>query len=164
MCVCVSHSVMSNSLWPHGLTVHRILKAIILEWVAISFSRAFSPPRDGTWVSYIAGRIYHLSHQGNQFHFILGLKMEKMEIFFNEKSAHIPVFTPLSIKYFFCLWLLLRFSVSSWILKVNMIWFGVITCICVHTFAWGLWGWFNAAKFYSNYWNNDLMPPFLWGT
>ena len=39
VCVCVSHSVVSDSLWPHGLEPTRILQAIILEWVAISFSK-----------------------------------------------------------------------------------------------------------------------------
>ena len=34
-----------------GSSVHRILQAKILEWVAISFSRASSQPRDWTWVS-----------------------------------------------------------------------------------------------------------------
>ena len=36
---------------------HRILQARILEWVAISFSRGSSSPRDQTWVSRIAGRV-----------------------------------------------------------------------------------------------------------
>ena len=36
---------------------HRILQAWILEWVAISFSRGSSSPRDQTWVSCIAGRV-----------------------------------------------------------------------------------------------------------
>ena len=35
-----------------------ILQARILEWVAISFSRGSSQPRDGTWVSCIAGRLF----------------------------------------------------------------------------------------------------------
>ena len=39
-----------------GSSVHEILQARILEWVAISFSRGFSWPRDRTWVSCIAGR------------------------------------------------------------------------------------------------------------
>ena len=34
-------------------SVHGILQARILEWVAISFSRGSSPPRDQTFVSYI---------------------------------------------------------------------------------------------------------------
>ena len=39
-----------------GSSVHGILQARILEWVAISFSRGFSRPRDQTQVSHIAGR------------------------------------------------------------------------------------------------------------
>ena len=43
--VCVSYSILSNSLRPRGLysspgsSAHRILQAIILEWVAIPFSK-----------------------------------------------------------------------------------------------------------------------------
>ena len=48
-----------------GSSVHGILQARILEWVAISFSRASSRPRDGTQVSCIGRQtLYHLSHQG----------------------------------------------------------------------------------------------------
>ena len=107
--ICVSHSVMSDSLRPHGLvacqvplfmefsrqeywiqiitlytsnvcsvakscpslcdimdcsppgfSVHGILQARILEWVAISFSRRSSWPRDQTHVSCIGRQIlYH---------------------------------------------------------------------------------------------------------
>ena len=39
-------SVVSNSLQPHDYTVHGILQAGILEWVAFPFSRASSQPRD----------------------------------------------------------------------------------------------------------------------
>jgi len=45
---------MDNS--PPGSSVHRVLQARILEWVAIPFSRGSSQPRDQTQVSYIAGR------------------------------------------------------------------------------------------------------------
>ena len=51
-------SVVSDSLRPHGHTVHGILQARILEWVAFSFSRGSSQPRDGTQFSLIAGRFY----------------------------------------------------------------------------------------------------------
>ena len=37
-------------------SVHRIFQARVLEWVAISFSRGSSQPRDRTWVSHIVGR------------------------------------------------------------------------------------------------------------
>ena len=39
---------------PTGYSVHRILQARILEWVAISFSRRSSQPRNQTQVSCIA--------------------------------------------------------------------------------------------------------------
>ena len=77
VCVCVrerekerererereSHSVMFGSLQPHGLyppgsSVHEIFQARILEWVAISFFRGSSQPRDPTQVSHTADRFF----------------------------------------------------------------------------------------------------------
>ena len=52
-----SHSVMPDSLLPHGL-VHGILQVIILEWVAFPFSRGSSQPKDQTQISRIAGRFF----------------------------------------------------------------------------------------------------------
>ena len=43
---------------PMDYTVHGIPKSRKLEWVVIPFSRAYSKPRDGTQVSYIAGRFF----------------------------------------------------------------------------------------------------------
>ena len=43
---------------PTGYTVHGILQASILEWVAFPFSRGSSQPRDQTQVSHIAGRFF----------------------------------------------------------------------------------------------------------
>ena len=40
---------------PMDYTVHGILQARILEWVAFPFSRGSSQPRDQTQVSHIAG-------------------------------------------------------------------------------------------------------------
>ena len=51
-----SCSVVSNSLWPMDYTVHGILQARKLEWIAFPFSRVSSQPRDSTQVSHIAGR------------------------------------------------------------------------------------------------------------
>ena len=45
---------------PPGSSVHGILQARVLEWVAISFSSGSSPPRDRTQVSHIAGRRFNL--------------------------------------------------------------------------------------------------------
>ena len=59
--VSENHSVMSNTLWPHGLyspprsSIHETLPARILEWVAVPFSRGSSQPRDQTQVSHSAG-------------------------------------------------------------------------------------------------------------
>ena len=39
-----------------GFSVHGIFQAKVLEWIAISFSRGSSRPRNRTWVSCIAGR------------------------------------------------------------------------------------------------------------
>ena len=44
--------------WTVGSTVHGILQARILEWVAISFSRGSSQPMNQTQVSRIAGRFF----------------------------------------------------------------------------------------------------------
>ena len=45
---------------PPGSSVHGILQARIPEWVAVSFSRRSSQPRDRTWVSRTAGRHFNL--------------------------------------------------------------------------------------------------------
>ena len=46
---------------PLGSSIHGISQARILEWVAISFSRESSQPRDRTRVSGIPGRCFNLS-------------------------------------------------------------------------------------------------------
>ena len=53
-----SCSVVSNCLWPHGpgCSIHGIFQARVLEWVAFSFPRRSSWPRDRTQVSRIGGR------------------------------------------------------------------------------------------------------------
>ena len=50
-------------------SIHGIFQARILEWVAISYSRGSSQPRDWTHISWVSciGRwiLYHLSYQWN---------------------------------------------------------------------------------------------------
>ena len=46
---------------PPGFSVHGILQARILEWVAIPFCWGCSRPRDGTQASCIAGEFFTLS-------------------------------------------------------------------------------------------------------
>ena len=48
-----SHSVISDSLQPHGF-----FQARMQEWVAFPFSRGSSQPRDPTQVSCIAGGFF----------------------------------------------------------------------------------------------------------
>ena len=43
---------------PPGSSVHGILQARILEWVAMPSSKGSSQPRGRTWVSCIAGRCF----------------------------------------------------------------------------------------------------------
>ena len=57
LCVCVLVWQLCPTLCdsmdcsPTGSSVHGILQARILEWVAISYSRGSSWPKDQTWVS-----------------------------------------------------------------------------------------------------------------
>ena len=53
-----SRSVMSDSCDPKDFTVHGILQARILEWVAFPFSRGSSQPRYRTQVSCTAGGFF----------------------------------------------------------------------------------------------------------
>ena len=53
-----SCSVMSDSLWQQDYTVHGILQARILEWVAFPFSGGSSQPRDWIQVSCTAGGFF----------------------------------------------------------------------------------------------------------
>ena len=43
---------------PVGYTVHGILQARILKWVALPFSRGYSQPRDRIQISHIASRFF----------------------------------------------------------------------------------------------------------
>ena len=43
---------------PPGSSVHGTLQARIVEWVTVPFSRGSSWPRDWTWVSCIAGKLF----------------------------------------------------------------------------------------------------------
>ena len=49
---------------PPGSSVHGILQARILEWVAIYVSRASSRPRDQTQLSCIAGEFFTVEPPG----------------------------------------------------------------------------------------------------
>ena len=64
---------------PPGSSVHRISQARRLEWVAISFSRGFSWPRDRTQVSCLTGEFFTTEPPGKplllfpQQHYLLNV-------------------------------------------------------------------------------------------
>ena len=64
LCVWVSQSCPTlcdpMNCSPPVCSVHEVLQARILEWVAIPFSRGSSQPRDWTWVSCISCRFFTL--------------------------------------------------------------------------------------------------------
>ena len=63
---CEWKLISSAWLFEAIYTVHGILQARILEWIAFPFSRGSSQPRDRTQVSHITGGFfYQLSYQGS---------------------------------------------------------------------------------------------------
>ena len=56
-CLTLCDPVDCNLL---GFSIHGILQTRILEWIAISFFRGSSRPRDQTRVSHIGGRCFNL--------------------------------------------------------------------------------------------------------
>ena len=71
MCVLVSQSCLTicnpTDCSPTGSSVHGILQARILEWVATPFSRRSSWPRDRILVSCMAGRFFTIWATGKSF-------------------------------------------------------------------------------------------------
>ena len=70
-----------------GSSVHGILQARILEWVAISFSRASSWPKDQTWVSYIGRWILYLSAPGKALYESIHV-LELLELYIYAQTVH----------------------------------------------------------------------------
>ena len=67
---------------PMNYTVHGILQARILEWVAFPFSRGSSEPEDGTQVSCIAGDSLAGEPQGKPTQFWKLLNMVPLAVIF----------------------------------------------------------------------------------
>ena len=70
---------------PPGSSVHEIFQARILEWVAVSFSRGSSQPKDQTWVSCTAGSSLLTELKG---------KPKGYTIFFSLLQLPLPVLSP----------------------------------------------------------------------
>ena len=69
---------------PPGSSVHEILQARILEWVAMSSSRGSSLPRDRICISYVSyiGRwvLYHWSHLRSPMGLLITVQKKKKSI------------------------------------------------------------------------------------
>ena len=74
-------------------SIHGIFQAKVLEWVAISFSRGSSQPRDQTWVSHIVGRHFTIWATrevmliGKQYDFFNLLPRGPFQIIAHEEGA-----------------------------------------------------------------------------
>ena len=102
-------SVVSDSLRPHdcslpGSSTHGISQARVLEWVAISFSRGSSQPRDRTRVSCIAGR-----------RFTIWTTREAVKIWSYPYNLNMELGL-FQFVYFFSLWVVVAFSsCGAWV-------------------------------------------------
>ena len=70
MCACAKSLQLCPTLRPHrlqltGSSVHGILQARILEWVAIPFSKGSSGSRDSNSHLHCGQFLYHMSYQGS---------------------------------------------------------------------------------------------------
>ena len=92
MCVCVCVCVLFAQLCltlcdsidcslPGSFV--RVLQARILEWVAITFSRGSSQPRDRTWVSCIVGRCFTIWATREDSHNLVNIPKKQWIILFN---------------------------------------------------------------------------------
>ena len=80
---------------PPGSSIHEILQARILEWVAISFSRGSSWPRDQTRVSCILSRCFTIwatreAHRMTLFPLCLILQILRWHSWLKKKKIHLP--------------------------------------------------------------------------
>ena len=84
---------------PPGSSVHGIPQARILEWVAISFSRGSSWPRDRTWVSHIVGK--HFNRWATREELCICLCMYVCELLSHVQLFATPIAhqAPLSMKF-----------------------------------------------------------------
>ena len=75
-----------------GSSVHGILHARILEWVAIPFSRGIFLTQGLNWgLLHCRQILYHLSHQGSPLKPSLLLQMAKFHIFMTEECIYVCV-------------------------------------------------------------------------
>ena len=88
-----------------GPSVHGILQARMLEWVAIPFSRGSSWPRDRTWVFCIAGRF--LTVWAHMYMYVyrhaLCIYIYSLKISLLQTPKYSWIFTPAKFQCYQCL-------------------------------------------------------------
>ena len=87
-----------------GSSVYEILQARILEWVAISFSRGPSWPREQTQVSWLAGGLFTTEQRRKPTHPCLPIANSLKPVVLNQGqrlvlSLSLPVPLPLSLSH-----------------------------------------------------------------
>ena len=88
-----------------GSSVHGIFQARILEWVAISFSRRSSQPRDWTWVSCTVGRRFTIwATREAHWPLVTELKLQVPLIFPEVREVGLKVLILLPPGRFFSWW------------------------------------------------------------
>ena len=77
---------------PPGISVHGILQARILEWVAIPFSRGGFPIQGSNLgLPHCKQLLYHLRHQGSPCFFLTTSKPISYSFFYHALYRNIPV-------------------------------------------------------------------------
>ena len=77
---------------PPGSSVHGILQARTLEWVAISFSRGSSQPRDRTWTPALQAESLLTELPGNWLRNLYKLNCFYISYYYSFSEAEIPFF------------------------------------------------------------------------
>ena len=72
---------------PMDYTVHGILQARILEWVAIPFSRGSSQPRVQTQVSHVSLQLFSFAYWG--LYKMLSYHMQSLKTFFSHSTFYL---------------------------------------------------------------------------
>ena len=81
-----------------GSSVHGILQARILEWIAMPSSSRASRPRDGTWVSCIAGGFFITEPRGKPQGRVYNLSNPTLDLQSSPYLISVQSLTPVTIQ------------------------------------------------------------------
>ena len=124
-----------------GSSVHGIFQARILEWVAISYSRGFSQPRDRTWASCIVGRFFKV--WATREAWCYGRDCFQARKFFNisyMRRSKLPPW-PFMVHQPLCVVPWVRTHVMTVGSHFGLIlWIEYMSSVSYNTLLWGVWG------------------------